>query len=114
MKRSFLVIPVALTVCLGTWVRTPAGQPPTISSDLVAHAPGPHLHRVIVQGDAGALGPVRRGLNGLLRRDLSSAVAIEVNDAQLEALKQNPLFSHISGDLPVAGDMAITNKVTGG
>jgi serine protease AprX len=113
MKRSLLVIPVALAVCLGTWVRTPAGQPPTISSDLVAHSPGAHLHRVIVQGDAGALGSVRRGLNGLLRRDLSSAVAIEVNDAQLEALKQNPLFSHISGDLPVVGDMAITNKVTG-
>jgi serine protease AprX len=112
MKRSFFVIPVALALCLGTWVRTPAGQPPTISSDLATHSPGAHLHRVIVQGDAGALGSVRRGLNGLLRRDLSSAVAIEVNDAQLEALKQNPLFSHISGDLPVVGDMAITNRVT--
>ena len=112
MKRSLFVIPVALAVCLGTWVRTPAGQAPTISSDLAAHAPGAHLHRVIVQGDAGALGPVRRGLNGLLRRNLASAVAIEVTDAQLEALKQNPLFSHISGDLPVVGDMAITNQVT--
>jgi serine protease AprX len=31
---------------------------------------------------------------------------------QLAALQQNPLFSHISGDLPVVPDMAITNQVT--
>ena len=70
------------------------------------------MHRVIVQGDAGALAPLRQGLRGLLRRNLAGAVALEVTDAQLDALKQDPLYSHISGDLPVVGDMAITNRVT--
>jgi serine protease AprX len=70
------------------------------------------MHRVIVQGNAGALAPLRQGLRGLLRRSLASAVAIEVTDAQLDALKQDPLYSHISGDLPVVGHMAITNRVT--
>jgi serine protease AprX len=112
MKRSYLALPVALVCCLGSWSATPAGQPPTLSADLLNHSPGAHRHRVIVQGDAGALAPLRQGLRGLLRRNLASAVAIEVTDAQLDALKQDPLYSHISGDLPVAGDMAITNRVT--
>src|SRR5258708_246642 len=112
MKRILLVLPIALACCLGSGVTTPAGQPPTLSADLAVHPAGAHLHRVIVQGDAGALGDARRGVLGVLRRELNNSVAIEVTDAQLDAMKSNPLFSHISGDLPVAGDMAITNQVT--
>lgn len=115
MKR-FIALPVALALCLGTWVATPAGQPqlPTVSDDLATHSRGVHRHRVIVQSvDAGALGAVRRGVHGLLRRELTGAMAIEVTDEQLAALQRNPLFANISGDLPVAADMAITNKVTG-
>ena len=112
MKRFSLALSVTLVCCLGSSSVTPAGQPPTLSADLVTHPPGPHVHRVIVQGGAGALAPLRQGLLGLLRRNLASSVAIEVTDSQLDALKQNPLLSHISGDLPVAGDMAITNRVT--
>jgi subtilisin family serine protease len=44
---------------------------------------------------------------------LRSAVAIEVDDAQLDALQKNPNYAHLSGDLTVTADMAITNKVTG-
>jgi serine protease AprX len=113
MKRILLVLPIALLCCLGSGVTTPAGQPPTLSADLAVHPAGAHLHRVIVQGDAGALGGARRGVLGLLHRELNNSVAIEVTDAQLDAMKGNPLFSHISGDLPVAGDMSITNQVTG-
>lgn len=113
MKRSLLVLPVAFALCLGTWTATPARQGPTVSADLAGHAGGPHLHRIIVQGDATALASVRRGLHGFLRREFAGAAAMEVTDAQLEALRQNPLFTHISGDLPVAGDMAISNRVTG-
>jgi serine protease AprX len=111
MKRSLFTLPVAV-VCLASWAGTPAWQTPTISADLKSHPAGAHTHRVIVQADEGALGAVRRGVHGLLRRELTGAMAIEVTDAQLDALKQNPLFAHISGDLPVAGDMAITNQVT--
>jgi len=112
MKRSRFALPVALVCCLGSWVSTPAGQAPTISADLANHPAGVHMHRVIVQGDPGALAAVRRGVHGRLRRELEGAMAIEVTDAQLDALKHNPLFTHLSGDLPVAGDMAITNQVT--
>jgi serine protease AprX len=115
MKR-LIALPIALALCLGTWVATPAGQPqlPTVSDDLVHHAPGSHRHRVIVQpSDASAFPALRRGLHGLVRRELAGAMAMEVTDQQLEALRRNPLFASISGDLPVTPDMAITNKVTG-
>jgi serine protease AprX len=120
MKR-FIALPVALAVCLGTWVASPAGQAPlpTVSDDLATHSRSVHRHRVIVQSvDAGALGAVRRGVHGLLRRELTGAMAIEVNDEQLAALQRNPLFANISGDLPVVADLAasydnaVTNKVT--
>ena len=113
-RRSFIALPTAL-VCLVLAGSTPSGQPrPSLSSDLAgAHPRGPHTHRVIVQGDGSGLASLRRGLHGAVRRSLGAAVAIEVNDAQLEALQRNPQFQNISGDLPVFADMAITNKVTG-
>jgi serine protease AprX len=93
----------------------PSGQRrPSMSSDLeVQHSGRPHTHRILVQGGASGLGALRQGLGGILQRDLGDVIAIEVNDAQLEALQRNPLYSHISGDLPVVADMAITNTVTG-
>jgi serine protease AprX len=93
----------------------PSGQRrPSMSSDLeVQHSGRPHTHRILVQGGASGLGALRQGLGGILQRDLGDVIAIEVNDAQLEALQRNPLYSHISGDLPVVADMAVTNNVTG-
>jgi serine protease AprX len=112
MKRSLLALPAVLA-CLVLAGANPSGQrQPSMSSDLAGHPRGPHTHRVIVQGGASALASLRGGIAGVLKRDLGQAVAIEVNDAQLEALQRNPLYSHISGDLPVVADMAITNKVT--
>ena len=116
-RRSVLALPAVL-ICLLLAGANPEGQRrPSLSSDLADHPRGPHTHRIIVQGPESGLGAVKRGLlGGLLRRDLggaAGAVAIEVNDAQLEALKRNPNFEHLSGDLPVVADMAITNKVTG-
>ena len=105
-------LPFVIVGILGSWVSIPAGQPPTVSADLAHHPAGAHLHRVIVQADAAGLEAVRRGAHGLLRRELTGATAIEVSDAQLEALQRNPLFTNISGDLPVVADMAVTNTVT--
>jgi serine protease AprX len=112
-RSSWLPLPIAL-VGLLLWGSVPSGQqrPPTLSSDLSHHPAGIHTHRVIVQAPEGALEELRRGVAGLLRRDLAGSVALEVNDAQLDALRRNPLFAHISGDLPVTGDMAVTNLVT--
>jgi serine protease AprX len=113
--RPYLALPVAL-VCLLLAGSTPSSgqRRPSLSGDLVAaHPHGAHTHRIIVQADSNGLGPLRRGVAGLLRRDLTASVAIEVTDAQLDALQRSPLYEHISGDLPVSADMAITNKVTG-
>jgi serine protease AprX len=117
IKRSLFAL-LAFVVCVaGPGGSAPSGQQlPTISSDLATHSAGsPHRHRVIVQSTTAGLSGLRRGLHGLLRRDLTGggAVALDVSDAELEALQRNPLFAHISGDLPVAADMAVTNQVTG-
>ena len=110
-KRS--VFPVVLAGLL-LWGSVPAGQqrPPTISSDLARHPAGPHTHLVIVQAGESGLSALRRGVAGRVRRDLGTAVALEVTDPQLEALEREPLYTHISGDLPVTSDMAVTNSVT--
>jgi serine protease AprX len=101
------------------WGSVPAGQqnPASISADLARHASGPHTHRVIVQAGSTGLGVLRRGLLGAVHRDLGGAVALEVSDAELDALSHNPLYSHISGDLPVVAhattyDTAVTNTIT--
>jgi serine protease AprX len=112
-RRSVFALPAAL-VCLMLAGSNPAGQRrPSVSSDLAEHPRGPHTHRVIVQAPESGLEPLKRGVTGRLRRALRSAVAIEVDDAQLEALKNNPNFAHLSGDITVTADTAITNKVTG-
>ena len=114
-KVALLVSSLSVLI-LGPGASHPAGQPaPTVSADLAQHeGKGNHRHRVIVQSTDAGLATLRRGVHGLLRKDLArgGAVALEVTDAELEALKRNPLFAHISGDLPVTGDMAVTNKVT--
>ena len=112
-RRSLFVLP-ALLVCLFLAGSAPEGQRgPSISSDLADHPRGPHTHRVIVQAPDSGLEPLKRGITGRLRRALRSAVAIEVDDAQLEALKKNPNYAHLSGDATVTANMAITNRVTG-
>jgi len=114
VKVALLVSSLGVLI-LGPGSSTPAGQrPPSVSSDLTAHPKGTHRHRVIVQANDSVLGELRRSVHGLLRRDLAEggAVALEVTDVELDALQRNPLLSHISGDLPVNADMAITNKVT--
>jgi serine protease AprX len=115
MKSTKLALFLLALGVLVSGSSTPAGQAPTVSTDLAAHAHGSHRHRVIVQAGDSGLGGLRRGVHGLLRRDLASggAVALEVTDAELDALQRNPLYAHISGDLPVVADMAVTNKVTG-
>src|SRR5437868_5955871 len=112
MKRSLIALPAVLVALVLAGAHPSGQRQPSISSDLAGHPAGAHTHRVIVQGDANNLASLRHGIAGVLKRDLGEAIAIEVNDAQFEALQRNPLYSHISGDLPVVGDMAITNQVT--
>jgi serine protease AprX len=114
MKRTAAPVGFAVAALLAVLAASVSGQRgPTLSHDLAAHPTGHRGHRIIVQADPGALASLPgRGL-GMLRRQLQGAVAMDVSDEQLEALSRNPAIAHISGDLRVFGDMAITNKVTG-
>jgi serine protease AprX len=115
MKRTLLTVPVVL-VCLSAWGTAPSGQQPagpTVSADLATHPAGSHKHRVIVQAQDSALSLLRHGLHGVLKRDLPGSVALEVTDAQLEALEHDPQYGHISGDLPILPNASVTNAVTG-
>jgi serine protease AprX len=113
-RRSLIALPVVL-VCLVLAGPAPSGQHgPTVSSDLAVHPRGPHTHRVIVQGTPTGVASIKRGAFGLLRRDLGTdSAALEVNDAQLNALQRSSAYKHLSGDLPVVADMSVTNLVTG-
>lgn len=113
MRRIALLL-VAL-VCIGTtWPATPQAQRrgPTISADLKAHRAQGDRIRVIVQSEMSALASLRGRVGGLLRRDLGDSLALELTQQQFEALSKDGSLSHISGDLPVTADMALTNKIT--
>ena len=68
--------------------------------------------RVIVQADVAGLKSVRGRLFRALRRELDGAAALDLTRGEYEALKRDSSVAHISQDLPVVADMAITNKVT--
>ena len=82
---------------------------PSWSADL--NAPGDRV-RVIVQADDSGLASVGRRHAPGLRRRLVGAAALELTRAEFEALSRDSGVSHISKDLPVVADMAVTNKVT--
>src|SRR5262245_37479849 len=86
------------------------GQSPTVSADLKQHSKRSHTHRVIVQGPESVLGDLTPKL--LRRLAKGGTVVLEVDDAELDALERNPMLWHLSGDLPVSGDLAVTNRVT--
>jgi serine protease AprX len=113
MRR--LVTTVLLLVCLGGgWAARPQSQTlPTLSSDLHGARHSAGRVRIIVQADDSGLQSLKGRLGRILHRDLGTAVAIEVSQAELDEISKNPKFAHISSDLPVMSDMAVTNKVTG-
>lgn len=113
LKRTVFAFPVAALLVV-SWGSVPSGQgtTPRLSGDLLKHASGPHTHRVIVQTSDNGLQTLDGGGFGIVRGHLQGASVLEVNDGQLDALQHNSLFSHISGDLPVVPDLAVTNQVT--
>jgi serine protease AprX len=114
MRRPFLFLTILLCAVTG-WPAVPSGQGrPSLSGDLLNPGrPGERV-RVIVQAPDGTeVSGLRGHLRGLVRRELKGAVALELSRADLDALSRDSAFAHISADLPVAPDMAITNKVTG-
>lgn len=105
----------AIFVCLVALTpQVPRGQGrPTLSNGLIDGRAGGERVRVIVQATPSALN-VLRGKAGVTRhRDLGTALALEVTRDELARLASDPSLAHISSDLPVRGDMAVTNAVTG-
>jgi serine protease AprX len=114
MRRLLLRLSVVLIAICTSWPATPQAQMggPTLSADLRAPRARGERVRVIVQGAEPALGSLRSRLRGLLRRDLGSGLALDLSPDELERLSKDSSVAHISGDLPVDADMAITNRVT--
>jgi serine protease AprX len=112
--RRILVF-LGLVVCLVSLSPSrPSGQLlPTVSDDLLELRQRGGRMRVIVSAPDVAPSALRGRARGVLRRELAGGMALEVTRDEFDALLKDPTFSHISADLPVHGDMAITNKVTG-
>lgn len=109
--RRYLVLTALVIGAVASWpARTQGQRFPSLSSDL-AVVRGDRV-RVIVQGDEPALESVRRRHARGLRRDLTGSVALDLTKSEFEALKRDSSLAHISKDLPVSANMAITNKVT--
>src|SRR5687768_6442932 len=102
---------LALAVALLSWPQVMLGQrTPSRSADLDILRTD--RVRVIVQADDHGLAAVARRYVRGVRRQLAGAAALEVTRAEFEALARDTSISHISRDLPVMADMAVTNKVT--
>lgn len=112
MRRLTLVAALFVALC-SSWPARPQaqGSGPTLSSDLLLRPHGERF-RVIVQAPDAVLGSLRARLRGLLRRDLGTDLVLEVTREQLAQLSRDGAIGHISGDLPVLADMALTNRVT--
>jgi serine protease AprX len=107
----FRVCLAAVVAALLSWPLATHGQRlPTRSSDLNEFR-GDHV-RVIVQADEAGLRSVRGRLPRALRREVEGAAALELTRAEYERLAHDSSVIHISKDLPVVADMAVTNKVT--
>jgi serine protease AprX len=107
----FRVLLVAVVAAFLSWPQATQGQRfPTRSSDL-NNFRGDRV-RVIVQADHAGLQSVRGRLQRALRREVEGATALELTRAEFARLANDSSVAHISQDLPVVADMAVTNKVT--
>jgi serine protease AprX len=112
MRRTLATVAL-LVAALTSWSARPQGQRgPTLSDDLKASLARGERARVIVQAEAPALQSLRLRHARGVRRLLSNAVALDLTAQELRRLSADGALSHVSGDLPVVADTAITNKVT--
>ena len=110
MQRRYVLLALA-TLSLASWPAHTQGQRfPTVSADVAAFR-GERI-RVIVQSDNERLDALEARHRGRVQRRLANSVALELTARELEALKHDGLARHISRDLPVVAEMAVTNKVT--
>ena len=114
MSRRRALYFVAVLLCLLTGLPAhPSGQRrPTLSGDL-SQLRGDRIRLIVQPAVEGNVSTIRGRLRGIVRRELEGSVALEVSRAEFDAMAKDSAFAHISADVPVSADMAITNKVTG-
>ena len=110
MLRLRVSLVVVATALLSYPLATQGQRPRSLSPD--PHDLRSERVRVIVQADVPGLKSVRGRLLRALRRELDGAAALDLTRGEYEALKRDSSVAHISKDLPVVVDMAITNEVT--
>jgi len=99
-----------LAAALLSWPLALQGQRiPTLSPDL-AEVTGDRVRIIVQASDQGLRNLI--GRTGVTRRQLTGGAALEVSRAEFERLARDPSILHISRDLPVVADMAVTNTVT--
>src|SRR5918994_3804302 len=110
MQRRYVLLALA-TLSLASWPAHTQGQRfPTVSADVAAFR-GERI-RVIVQSDNERLDALEARHRGRVQRRLANSVALELTARELQGFKQEGLARHISRDLPVVAEVAVTNKVT--
>ena len=114
MPRRRTLVFGAVILCLVTGLPAhPQGQRRPTLSDELAHVRGDRIRLIVQPASEGDVSSLRGRLRGIVRRELQGAVALEVSRADFQAMSQDSAFAHISADVPVVADMAITNQVTG-
>ena len=111
-RRSLFFVAVLLCLLTGLPVHPFGQRRPTLSGDL-GGVRGNRIRLIVQPTVEGNLASIRGRLRGVVRRELEGSVALEVSKAEFDAMSKDPAFAHISADVPVVADMAITNKVTG-
>jgi serine protease AprX len=109
--RRFIIVIALVIGALTSWPAHTQGQRFASTSGDLAALRGERV-RVIVQADERGLSSIVSRHGRALRRRLATSVALDLLPHELDALKRDSSVRHISRDLPVAADMAVTNKVT--
>ena len=110
MRRIGLLFVLSL---VALWSAAPQGRQTTTYTDGVRDAlKRGRATRVIVQADQPALQTLGSRLARGMRRRLSNAIALDVSAGELKSVIAEGRAVHVSEDLPVVSDMAITNRVT--
>jgi serine protease AprX len=112
LRRSLLLCAVVLCLLTGLPAHPHGQRRPTLSGDLV-RLRGDRVRLIVQPASDGNVSSLRGRLRGIVRRELEGSVALEVSRAEFEAMSNDSALAHISADVPVFSDMAITNKVTG-
>jgi serine protease AprX len=114
--RAALRVSLVFAVLFGGGVIGISGRAPAhrarLSADLLLHESrhSPAPARVIVHGSKAELARLAARHHVAVLRWLDGAAVVQADSAQLSALAGDPAVDHLSGDLPVAATMSVSNS----